>query len=75
MKIRELLPLKVYPYTLVIHQCTNRLSVDWQTVQTPIRLHLRSSLIRVCTVVVVVVLLLFDVHGKYLRSCQDSQLT
>ena len=30
---------------------------------------------RVLTMVVVVVALLFNVHGKHLRSCRDGQLT
>ena len=29
----------------------------------------------ICKVVVVVVALLFYVHGKHLRSCRDGQLT
>ena len=29
----------------------------------------------ICSVVVVVVALLFYVHGKHLRSCRDGQLT
>ena len=40
MKTALLIPLKVYPFTLIV-----------------------------------VVVLLFYVHGKHLRSCRDSQLT
>ena len=34
-----------------------------------------SNISRKYSVVVVVVVLLFYVHGKHLRSCQDGQLT
>ena len=35
----------------------------------------QNDITLVCAVVVVVVDLLFYVHGKHLRSCRDGQLT
>ena len=52
----------------------NLLKDQRQTVQTQIRCHIMWHLIRVY-IVVVVVALLFYVHGKHLRSCRDGQLT
>ena len=37
--------------------------------------HLNSSTIHCTFVVVLVVVLLFYIHGKHLRSCRDSQLS
>ena len=34
-----------------------------------------GNLVSICQHFVVVVVLLFHVHGKHLRSCRDSQLT
>ena len=59
--------------SMTLHQCW----VDVVKPMVPIGVIFQSHLFReiFATLIVVVVVLLFYVHGKHLRSCRDGQLT